>query len=161
MKTLLVWLVCTTSALSADYLSVKVPNADPGVCFWACADSVLRSAGKESNLKRTVLLTGIGRDHGADMLAIYLLTTAQGNKLGFVPPSKLWNHPKQVIVTMQPWNTPTNAHAIVLINCYSTQVGRRQYAHFATYYDPNHPDTYHVMSWSKFRQLAKYGYTIE
>ena len=161
MKTFLIWFALACQCAGADYLTVKVSNADPGVCFWACADSVLRSAGKESNLKQTVLLTGIGRDNGADMLSIYLLTKAQGNTLTFVTPNQLWKNPKHVIVTMAPWTSPTNAHAVVLVNCYSTYAGRNRYSHFVTYYDPNEPEVHLVMSWYKFRQLAQFGYIIE
>jgi hypothetical protein len=149
-------------------LTQRVSNENPGVCWWACADSILGT-----DLKSESLLTGVGRDDGAsktDIDAVCAKYKLRSSRIDLAETQRRVSKGKCVIVTHSPWppckDLKNPAHAVVLLDIkYKTvRVNRRQ--SYTTpvsvvYYDPNVPDKTCVDSWSAFVSTFRFGDVFE
>jgi hypothetical protein len=156
----MIQLVLLVSLISVAPLQARVPNNQHGICYWSCVDSVLGT-----DLVSTVLLTGIGRDDGADEKAIDVMFEAfEIRKLTALTTAGAESQVESnipVIAIMQPWTTTETCHAIVMLDVRTVRTSRKSYQKQLIYYDPNYPKQNRIMSWSAFAAKYRVGHILE
>lgn len=163
MKTLIVWLFLISSTLAGEPLSIRIANEETyGYCWWACADSILRTNGRESDLVGLAVRTGLGYGpgKGADLSSIKLLLWHTNVEHTYLTPDRCWSRKENVIATCSPWTSQNLCHAIVVIDSRSYILNGYRY-YDVVYWDPNEPEQYSVMPWYKFRAICKYGHIVK
>lgn len=152
-------LICL--ALVGVDLQARVPNEQPGVCWWACADSILGT-----KLVTQVQVSGFGRDDGADLNSVSVLCFLNGIEWTEVGIGHFYkSEPELVIATIDPyWGKGGGCHAVVVLGIRHRTVWRRSGNRMfetrvreVVMYDPNEPAVNQVLPWSEFTKIFKCG----
>lgn len=156
----------------------RIPNAEPGVCMWACLESVGRQQRIEAlyGLRDDVLITGLGRDGGAPGYMIAYWAGRRGFTAQRIAPQDhaglryRTERGQLVIATCKHWfgheDRELSSHAVVVLHVTPEPVadtdghGRTYIDHWVTYYDPNHP-TDMTVPWKPFAAKYVEGHVLE
>lgn len=174
-----IWLLLASVSSAAELSPQhRVANVAPGVCFWACLESVGRQQAVASTygLRDEVVSTGIGRDLGARPFEIRYWSMRRGFSILKIKPQPLdglryrTDGGQLVIATCRNWfgaRDPNHdgSHAVVVLSVsehpftYVDGNGRQFHDFWVTYYDPNVGDM--LLPWHTFADRYVEGHVVE
>ncbi len=180
-RTLMLWCVLVGVASAAELAPHnRVSNTQPGVCFWACLESVGRQQAVSTvhGLRDDVMRSGIGRDYGARPYEIQYWAARRGFSILKIKPQPRdglryrTNNGQLVIATCADWfggsDNPNHddSHAVVVLHIseepYVATDGNGQAItdYWVTYYDPNSPYDM-ILPWQAFGPRYAEGHVVE
>lgn len=151
----------------------RVENRPPGLCWWACAESIGKQAEIPSLHKLCDVVQAEYGVSGAGVLEINFWAWFKGFNVQYMHPETIevmrtrCAENNYVIATLYPWTeTSEQAHAIIVLSVSETQYvdtdgkGVQYRDHWVTIFDPNSPEQDWVIPWHQFIRCHKHSHII-
>lgn len=177
MRTILVVLALATP-IGATELATKnrVENRDPGICLFACMESIGNEAGlpKTRGLCDAVMKARLGVRNGAGILDVRYWAWLREMNVAWTAPDahddlrKRCEGNEYVIALLRPWvgGRMDVGHAIVVLEVSKEKTvgkdgkGVEHDDYWVTIFDPNYPNDDWVLPWNQFVAGYRGNYII-